>query len=104
MSAIYTLGHSTRPLAEFLALLGENGIRLLTDVRRYPASRRHPHYSRQALEASLQAAGIDYVHEPDLGGRRAARPDSPNTAWRVAAFRGSPTTWAPRSSRPLWRG
>ncbi|HZF07883.1 MAG TPA: DUF488 domain-containing protein [Thermoanaerobaculia bacterium] len=88
MSAIYTLGHSTRPLAEFLALLDENGIRLLTDVRRYPASRRHPQFSRPALEASLQAAGIDYVHEPDLGGRRATRPDSPNTAWRVAAFRG----------------
>jgi uncharacterized protein (DUF488 family) len=88
MPAIYTLGHSTRPIEELLALLEENGIRLLTDVRRYPGSRRYPQFSRQALEASLRAAGVDYQHEPDLGGRRAPRPDSPNRAWRVAAFRG----------------
>jgi uncharacterized protein (DUF488 family) len=87
-SPIYTVGHSTRPAAELLALLEENGISLLTDVRRFPASRRHPQFSRQALEESLKESGIDYLHEPDLGGRRAPRPDSPNTAWRVAAFRG----------------
>jgi uncharacterized protein (DUF488 family) len=85
---IYTVGHSTRPAAELLALLAENGIALLTDVRRYPASRRHPQFSRQALAESLREQGIDYLHEPDLGGRRTPRPDSPNTAWRVAAFRG----------------
>jgi uncharacterized protein (DUF488 family) len=85
---IYTAGHSTRPAEELLALLVENGIALLTDVRRFPASRRHPQFSRQALEASLGTSGIDYLHEPDLGGRRVPRPDSPNTAWRVAAFRG----------------
>ena len=85
---IYTVGHSTRPAADFLALLAENEIALLTDVRRFPASRRHPQFSRQALEESLRENGIDYLHEPDLGGRRAPRPDSPNTAWRVAAFRG----------------
>ncbi len=58
------------------------------DVRRYPASRRHPQFSRDALAASLARAGIEYVHEPALGGRRAARPDSQHTAWRVEAFRG----------------
>ena len=65
-----------------------NGIRILVDVRRFPGSRRHPQFSRDALAASLTSAGIEYVHEPDLGGRRAARPGSPHTAWRVAAFRG----------------
>jgi uncharacterized protein (DUF488 family) len=65
-----------------------NGIRVLVDVRRFPASRRHPQFSRDALAASLAATGIEYVHEPDLGGRRPARPGSPHTAWRVEAFRG----------------
>jgi uncharacterized protein (DUF488 family) len=88
LSPIYTLGHSTRPLADFLALLRENGIALLTDVRRFPISRRHPQFSRQALENSLRDHGVDYLHEADLGGRRAPHPDSPNAAWRVAAFRG----------------
>jgi uncharacterized protein (DUF488 family) len=69
-------------------LLTEHGIRVLVDVRRYPASRRHPQFGREALAASLAAAGIEYVHEPDLGGRRAARPGSQHTAWRVEAFRG----------------
>ena len=68
--------------------MSEHGIRVLVDVRRYPASRRHPQFGREALAASLAGAGIEYVHEPDLGGRRAARPDSQHTAWRVEAFRG----------------
>jgi uncharacterized protein (DUF488 family) len=88
MAPLFTLGHSTRPIEDLLALLAEHGIRTLVDVRRYPGSRRHPQYSRDALAASLEGAGIRYVHEPDLGGRRAARPDSPHTAWRVEAFRG----------------
>jgi len=69
-------------------LLAEHGVKRLVDVRRYPASRRHPQFSREALAASLAGAGIEYVHEPDLGGRRAARPGSQHTAWRVEAFRG----------------
>ena len=69
-------------------MLTEHGIRVLVDVRRYPASRRHPQFGREALAASLIRAGIEYVHEPDLGGRRTARPDSQHTAWRVEAFRG----------------
>lgn len=86
--SLYTIGHSTRGIDELLALLGEHGVETLVDVRRFPGSRRHPQFSREAFAASLAAAGIDYVHEPDLGGRRQPRPDSPNTAWRVAAFRG----------------
>ena len=85
---LFTIGHSTRGIGELLALLAEHGIETLVDVRRFPASRRHPQFSREALATSLGAAGIAYVHEPDLGGRRQPRPDSPNTAWRVAAFRG----------------
>ena len=85
---LFTAGHSTRPVEELIALLAEHGVRLLVDVRRFPGSRRHPQFSRDALAGSLAAAGIDYLHEPDLGGRREPRPDSPNTAWRVAAFRG----------------
>jgi uncharacterized protein (DUF488 family) len=88
MPPVFTAGHSTRPVEELLALLAEHGVTTLVDVRRYPASRRHPQFSRDALAASLTGAGILYVHEPDLGGRRNARPDSPHTAWRVKAFRG----------------
>lgn len=85
---IHTVGHSTRPIADFVALAREGGIRTLVDVRRYPVSRRHPQFSREALRASLLAAGIAYRHEADLGGHREPRPDSPNIAWRNDAFRG----------------
>jgi uncharacterized protein (DUF488 family) len=88
MPPVFTVGHSTRPIEELLALLAEHEVRTLVDVRRFPGSRRHPQFSRDALAASLAGAGIQYVHEPDLGGRRAVRPDSPHTAWRVEAFRG----------------
>src|SRR5437870_10641503 len=85
---IYTVGHSTRSLETFLALLAEHQIRLLVDVRRYPASRRYPHFAQEPLAAALEAVGIAYRHDADLGGRRAARRDSANTAWRSAGFRG----------------
>ena len=85
---VYTLGHSTHPLAEFLELLSAHGITAVADVRRYPSSRRHPHFAREALEKSLPEAGIAYAWFPDLGGRRNPRPDSPHTAWESDAFRG----------------
>jgi uncharacterized protein (DUF488 family) len=85
---IFTVGHSTRPQEELIAILKEAGVALLVDVRRFPGSRRHPQFGKEALRAGLAEAGIAYRHEPDLGGRRDPRPDSPNTAWRVAAFRG----------------
>ena len=85
---IYTVGHSNRPLDAFLAILTAHGISRVVDVRRYPGSRRWPHFSAAALAESLPVAGIDYVGMPELGGRRKPRPDSPHTAWRVEAFRG----------------
>jgi uncharacterized protein (DUF488 family) len=85
---LFTLGHSTRQIGELLGLLAEHGVELLVDVRRFPASRRHPQFGREALAASLGATGIEYLHEPDLGGRRPTLPGSPHTAWRMAAFRG----------------
>ncbi len=84
---VHTVGHSTRELAAFLGLLRIHGIRRLVDVRRYPASQRHPHFAREALAAALRADGLEYHHEADLGGRRTGRPDSPHTAWRSPSFR-----------------
>ncbi|HEX2078366.1 MAG TPA: DUF488 domain-containing protein [Longimicrobium sp.] len=87
---VFTIGHSTRTAEEFIALLRENGVRLLVDVRRFPGSRRHPQFGRDALAAALADAGVAYRHEEALGGRRASDPSagpSPNTAWRHAAFR-----------------
>ena len=85
---IYTIGHSTRELAEFLGLLAAHRVTQVVDVRRYPASRRYPQFARDALATALEATGIRYHHAADLGGRRAARRDSANSAWRSAAFRG----------------
>jgi uncharacterized protein (DUF488 family) len=84
---VHTVGHSTRELADFLSLLRAHRIRRLVDVRRYPASRRYPHFAREALTEALGAEGIDYRHEADLGGRRTGRRDSPHTAWRSPSFR-----------------
>jgi uncharacterized protein (DUF488 family) len=96
---LYTVGHSTRSAAELIALLAGHGVAELVDVRRYPGSRRHPQFSREALAASLAEAGIGYRHEPDLGGRRAPLPDSPNTAWQNAGFRG----YADHMATPTFR-
>jgi uncharacterized protein (DUF488 family) len=84
----WTVGHSTLDIEAFIAELTPNGIALVGDVRRFPGSRRHPQFGAAALERSLAAAGVAYVPFTELGGRRTARPDSPNTAWRNAAFRG----------------
>lgn len=86
-SSVYTVGHSTRELVEFLGLLRTHGIRQLIDVRRYPASRRYPHFAKESLSAALGLDGVRYRHEPDLGGRRSGRADSPHVAWRSAGFR-----------------
>jgi uncharacterized protein (DUF488 family) len=85
---LWTIGHSTRSANEFLALLREHGIRQLIDVRRFPGSRLHPQFNREALAALLEENGIRYRHAPELGGRRHARDDSVNTAWQHAGFRG----------------
>jgi uncharacterized protein (DUF488 family) len=85
---IWTIGHSTRTFDEFLSLLRANGISRLADIRTIPQSRRHPHFSRATLDARLKDQGIEYRHFPDLGGLRKPRPDSTNSAWQNAAFRG----------------
>ena len=84
---LFSIGHSTRDLSDFIALLHENGVQRLADIRRYPGSRRYPHFSREALSLSLPAEGIEYIHMPELGGRRKPLPDSRNTAWRNEQFR-----------------
>jgi uncharacterized protein (DUF488 family) len=82
---IYTVGHSTRSQAELLEVIAD--IAVLVDVRSFPGSRRHPQFNREALARWLRAAGIEYLHLPELGGRRRPQPDSPNGAWRERGFR-----------------
>lgn len=86
--SIFTIGHSTRSMEEFLLMLQSFDIQLLADIRSYPGSRRYPHFNKEALRLSLKDAEIGYIHFPELGGRRKPRPDSVNTAWRNEAFRG----------------
>ena len=84
----WTIGHSTRGADEFLEVLAAHGLQAIADVRRFPGSRRHPHFAREAMEARLPARGIEYLWLPQLGGRRRPHPDSPNSGWRNEAFRG----------------
>ena len=86
--AIWTIGHSIRPLEGILDLLVENRIAAVADVRRYPGSRRWPHFAQTPLAEALENRGLVYLWLPELGGRRTPGSDSPNTAWRSAAFRG----------------
>ena len=85
---LYTIGHSNRDTDEFLGLLAEHGIRKLVDVRTAAGSRRNPQFMKDELARVLAAHGIAYTHLPALGGFRRPRPDSANTAWRNASFRG----------------
>lgn len=84
----FTIGHSTRSVDDFLALLRAHRVEAIADVRTIPRSRRHPHFSLESLAASLPAEGIAYRHFPDLGGLRKPAPDSANGGWRHAGFRG----------------
>src|SRR5947208_10741461 len=87
---IFTIGHSTRTLAEFIALLREAGVTLVVDVRAYPQSRTTPQFNSDTLSGALAAEDIGYLHLPSLGGRRHRRKDQPlsvNGYWRVEAFR-----------------
>lgn len=86
--AIFTIGHSTRPIDEFLRILQAHGIQRLIDVRTIPRSRHNPQFGQENLAASLRAASIDYRHMPGLGGLRRPRRDSINAGWRNASFRG----------------
>jgi uncharacterized protein (DUF488 family) len=86
--SVWTIGHSTRPIDEFVAALQSFRISALVDVRTYPGSRRYPQFNKPKLAASLAGVGIEYRHAPELGGRRRAKPDSMNMAWRNEMFRG----------------
>ena len=85
---IFTIGHSTHPLDEFVAILKSFSIALVADIRNFPGSKRFPHFNKESLEMSLQKNGIGYVHFKDLGGRKKPVADSINTRWRNTAFRG----------------
>ena len=85
---IYTIGHSTRPIEELVAILQKHSIGQLVDVRTAPGSRRNPQYGGPALARSLAEVGIAYEHIKELGGLRKPRPDSPNSGWRNLSFRG----------------
>jgi uncharacterized protein (DUF488 family) len=88
LNQVWTVGHSNHPLEKLIAILKAHGIERVIDVRRFPASRKWPHFDAESLAASLPGADIAYARMPELGGRRKARPDSPHTAWRTDAFRG----------------
>jgi uncharacterized protein (DUF488 family) len=85
---VLAIGHSTRPIDEFVELLRAAGVATVADIRTIPRSRANPQYEGPALARALAAAGIGYAHLPRLGGLRHARKDSPNAAWRNASFRG----------------
>ncbi len=87
-NSIWTIGHSTRTLDELITLLKSFQIEYVADIRSFPGSRRYPHFNKEALEVSLPANNIKYIHLSGLGGRRKVRPDSTNTRWRLASFRG----------------
>lgn len=85
---IFTIGHSTRTLDEFVNLLRAYNVTLVVDVRSVPRSRHNPQFNKETLPDSLKLAGVKYVHMPDIGGLRRAKPDSVNTAWKNKSFRG----------------
>lgn len=85
---IFTIGHSNRTIEDFIALLEENCISRILDIRSIPRSRHNPQFAQETLSESLSAAGIGYTYLPALGGRRRPRKDSQNTGWRNVSFRG----------------
>lgn len=87
-NTIYTIGHSTHPAPEFIALLKAHDIALLTDIRTIPRSRHNPQFNTENLKKSLKAEGISYLHLKELGGLRKTRKDSPNMGFRNSSFRG----------------
>jgi uncharacterized protein (DUF488 family) len=88
VAEIWTIGHSTYEIVDFFAMLQGHHIGTVADVRRFPGSKRYPQFNQEQLSTSLGSNGIEYVHFPELGGRRRSRHDSPNTVWRNEAFRG----------------
>lgn len=87
MLSIYTIGHSTRPIDEFISLLNVYGIKQLVDIRTIPKSRHNPQFMQEELRESLPAAGIHYIYMKNLGGLRHGDKDSVNLGWRNLSFR-----------------
>ncbi|MFD2909418.1 DUF488 family protein [Flavobacterium ardleyense] len=85
---IYTIGHSTHGIEEFIAMLKEFDIRILADIRSLPGSNKFPQFNQDCLKISLEEVGIQYLHLTNLGGRRKAKKDSKNTSWNNVSFRG----------------
>lgn len=83
---IFTIGHSSRGLDELIGILAARGVELVVDVRRFPGSRRHPHFSRESLGGALGEAGVGYLWLEGLGGRRSRREGSVHTAWEEPGF------------------
>ena len=87
MNIIWTIGHSTRTLDSFINLLKIYNIELLADIRSYPGSKRYPHFNKNSLDISLAGNHIEYIHIPELGGKRKPVKDSHHTGWKNASFR-----------------
>lgn len=87
MTTVWTIGHSTRSAEEFIQILKSHQIEAVVDVRSFPGSRRYPHFNKPELARLLQDNGVEYVHIPELGGRRKPNRHSKNTAWRNVSFR-----------------
>jgi uncharacterized protein (DUF488 family) len=85
---IWTIGHSTRSIEEFLTILKSFNIEVLIDIRTYPGSRRYPHFNKEAMAKSLHENGLEYIHMLALGGRRKPVENSVNTSWKHPSFRG----------------
>jgi uncharacterized protein (DUF488 family) len=85
---VYTIGHSTRTLEEFIGLLKTYGVTLLVDVRTVPRSRHNPQFNKENLPSSLKPSGAKYIHMPEIGGLRRPKHDSVNLAWKKMGFRG----------------
>jgi uncharacterized protein (DUF488 family) len=85
---IWTIGHSTHPLKEFVEMLQSAAIEVVVDIRSLPGSNKFPQFNKEALEKSLSENGIEYLHLENLGGRRKTKPDSKNMIWRNKSFRG----------------
>jgi uncharacterized protein (DUF488 family) len=97
---VHTIGHGTRPLAELIGLVAAAGVQTLVDVRRYPGSRRNPQFNQPTLAAALTAAGIEYRHEVELGGRLRDEPGEERFGCiRVPAFR----SYAARMGSERWQ-
>jgi len=85
---VFTIGHSTRTLEEFVELLGVYGVTLLVDVRTVPRSKHNPQFNKETLPSSLKPYRVRYIHMPEIGGLRHPKHDSVNLAWKNSGFRG----------------